>query len=133
MGEIREVAVPDIGDFKDVPIIEVAVKVGDRVKAEAPLITLESDKASMEVPSPSAGIVKSLAVKTRRQGQLRHADPRRWSSTAPGLLPSLVNRRYRLPLRQRARPAALPRFEFPILAISRTCQSSRSRSNRATK
>ena len=63
MGEIREVAVPDIGDFKDVPIIEVAVKVGDRVKAEAPLITLESDKASMEVPSPSAGIVKSLAVK----------------------------------------------------------------------
>ena len=64
MGEIREVAVPDIGDFKDVPIIEVAVKVGDRVKAEAPLITLESDKASMEVPSPSAGIVTSLAVKT---------------------------------------------------------------------
>src|SRR5262245_66158041 len=63
MGEIREVAVPDIGDFKDVPIIEVAVQVGDRVKAEAPLITLESDKASMEVPSPSAGMVKALAVK----------------------------------------------------------------------
>ena len=63
MGEIREVTVPDIGDFKDVPIIEIAVKVGDRVKAEAPLITLESDKASMEVPSPSAGFVKSLAVK----------------------------------------------------------------------
>jgi len=63
MSEIREVSVPDIGDFKDVPIIEVAVKVGDRVKAEAPLITLESDKASMEVPSPSAGLVKSLAVK----------------------------------------------------------------------
>ena len=63
MGQIREVTVPDIGDFKDVPIIEMAVKVGDRVKAEAPLITLESDKASMEVPSPSAGFVKSLAVK----------------------------------------------------------------------
>jgi pyruvate dehydrogenase E2 component (dihydrolipoamide acetyltransferase) len=63
MSEIKEVSVPDIGDFKDVPIIEVAVKVGDRVKAEAPLITLESDKASMEVPSPSAGLVKSLAVK----------------------------------------------------------------------
>jgi pyruvate dehydrogenase E2 component (dihydrolipoamide acetyltransferase) len=63
MGQIREVSVPDIGDFKDVPIIEIAVKVGDRVKAEAPLITLESDKASMEVPSPSAGLVKSLAVK----------------------------------------------------------------------
>jgi pyruvate dehydrogenase E2 component (dihydrolipoamide acetyltransferase) len=63
MSQIREVTVPDIGDFKDVPIIEMAVKVGDRVKAEAPLITLESDKASMEVPSPSAGLVKSLAVK----------------------------------------------------------------------
>ena len=75
MGEIREVAVPDIGDFKDVPIIEVAVKVGDRVKAEAPLITLESDKASMEVPSPSAGVVKSLAVKTGDRVSQRHADP----------------------------------------------------------
>src|SRR4029077_18671952 len=63
MSQIREVTVPDIGDFKDVPIIEMAVKVGDRVKAEAPLITLESDKAAMEVPSPSAGLVKSLAVK----------------------------------------------------------------------
>ena len=49
-----EVRVPDIGDFKDVPIIEVAVKSGDQVKPEDPLITLESDKASMEVPSPSA-------------------------------------------------------------------------------
>jgi pyruvate dehydrogenase E2 component (dihydrolipoamide acetyltransferase) len=63
MGQIREVTVPDIGDFKDVPIIEIAVQVGDRVKAEAPLITLESDKASMEVPSPSAGLVKSVSVK----------------------------------------------------------------------
>ena len=63
MGEIRQVLVPDIGDFKDVPIIEISVKPGDRVKAEEPLITLESDKASMEVPSPSNGAVKSLAVK----------------------------------------------------------------------
>jgi pyruvate dehydrogenase E2 component (dihydrolipoamide acetyltransferase) len=63
MGEIRQVLVPDIGDFKDVPIIEISVKPGDHVKAEEPLITLESDKASMEVPSPSTGAVKSLAVK----------------------------------------------------------------------
>src|ERR671926_226706 len=63
MGELRQVHVPDIGDFKDVPIIEIQVKPGDRVAAEAPLITLESDKASMEVPSPAAGVVKSLAVK----------------------------------------------------------------------
>jgi dihydrolipoamide dehydrogenase len=58
-----DVRVPDIGDFKDVPIIEVAVKSGDRVKPEDPLITLESDKASMEVPSPSAGTVKEVKVK----------------------------------------------------------------------
>ncbi|MGB8609898.1 dihydrolipoyllysine-residue acetyltransferase [Bradyrhizobium sp.] len=63
MGEIRQVTVPDIGDFHDVPIIDVTVKPGDRVKAEEPLITLESDKASMEVPSPSAGLVKSVLVK----------------------------------------------------------------------
>jgi pyruvate dehydrogenase E2 component (dihydrolipoamide acetyltransferase) len=63
MGETRQVLVPDIGDFKDVPIIEIQVKPGDRISAEAPLITLESDKASMEVPSPSAGVVKDVAVK----------------------------------------------------------------------
>jgi pyruvate dehydrogenase E2 component (dihydrolipoamide acetyltransferase) len=63
MGEIAQVSVPDIGDFTDVPIIEIQVKSGDRVKAEDPLITLESDKASMEVPSPAAGIVKTVAVK----------------------------------------------------------------------
>jgi dihydrolipoamide dehydrogenase len=61
--EVIEVRVPDIGDFKDVPIIEVAVKSGDKVKAEDPLITLESDKAAMEVPSPSGGTVKDIKVK----------------------------------------------------------------------
>src|SRR3989475_4030106 len=58
-----EVKVPDIGDFNDVPVIEVMVKPGDRVKAEDPLITLESDKATMEVPAPAAGVVKALQVK----------------------------------------------------------------------
>src|SRR6516165_4217575 len=61
--DVIEVRVPDIGDFKDVPIIEVAVKSGDKVKPEDPLITLESDKASMEVPSPAAGMVKDVTVK----------------------------------------------------------------------
>jgi pyruvate dehydrogenase E2 component (dihydrolipoamide acetyltransferase) len=60
---IRQIFVPDIGDFKDVPVIEVMVKPGDRVKAEDPLITLESDKASMEVPSPADGIVTALTIK----------------------------------------------------------------------
>src|SRR2546430_2152588 len=58
-----EVKVPDIGDFKDVPVIEVFVKPGDAVKAEDSLVTLESDKATMDVPAPSAGTVKDLKVK----------------------------------------------------------------------
>ena len=58
-----EVKVPDIGDFKDVPVIEIFVKPGDVVNAEDSLVTLESDKATMDVPSPAAGTVKELKVK----------------------------------------------------------------------
>src|SRR5512143_2412808 len=58
-----EVKVPDIGDFKDIPVIEVFVKPGDSVAAEDSLVTLESDKATMDVPSPAAGIVKEVHVK----------------------------------------------------------------------
>src|SRR5438552_7502754 len=58
-----DVLVPDIGDFKDVPVIEVLVKPGDKVEAEAPLVTLESDKATMDVPSPAAGVVREVKVK----------------------------------------------------------------------
>ncbi len=58
-----EVKVPDIGDFKDVPIIEIHVKPGDAVNAEDPLVTLESDKATMDVPSPQSGTVEELLVK----------------------------------------------------------------------
>ncbi|MGX5649545.1 biotin/lipoyl-containing protein, partial [Hydrogenophaga borbori] len=58
-----EVRVPDIGDFKDVAVIEVLVKPGDAVKVEQSLITVESDKASMEIPSSSAGVLKELKVK----------------------------------------------------------------------
>jgi len=58
-----EIQVPDIGDFRDVPVIEVLVKPGDTIAAEAPLVTLESEKAAMEVPSPQAGVVDSVAVK----------------------------------------------------------------------
>ena len=60
---LTEVRVPDIGDFTDVPVIEVMVKVGDAVKAEDALVTLESDKATMDVPSPTAGTVKDVKVK----------------------------------------------------------------------
>ena len=61
--ETIDVVVPDIGDFKDVPVIEVHAKVGDAVKAEDPLITLESDKATMDVPSPAAGTISELTAK----------------------------------------------------------------------
>jgi len=59
----NEVHVPDIGDYKDIEVIEVLVKPGDVIQAEDSLITLESDKAAMEVPSPSGGTVKSVAIK----------------------------------------------------------------------
>ena len=62
-GATQNVMVPNIGDFKDVPIIDVLVKPGDSVEVDAPLVTIESEKASMDVPSPSAGVVASLAVK----------------------------------------------------------------------
>ncbi len=59
----REVTVPDIGDFTDVPVIEILVSEGDEVEVDAPLVTLESDKATMDVPSPFAGKVVELKVK----------------------------------------------------------------------
>jgi len=63
MSQTIEVKVPDIGDFKDVEVIEVLVKAGDTVAVEQSLVTVESDKASMEIPSSAAGVVKSLKVK----------------------------------------------------------------------
>jgi len=63
MAEINTVVVPDIGNYKDVPIIEVAVSVGDVVKAEQSLLTLETDKATMDVPAPFDGVVKEVKVK----------------------------------------------------------------------
>ncbi|MCB1142264.1 MAG: dihydrolipoyllysine-residue acetyltransferase [Leptospiraceae bacterium] len=63
MAESIEVKVPDIGDYNDIPVIEIHVKAGDTVSVEQSLITLESDKASMDVPSPASGTVKELKVK----------------------------------------------------------------------
>ena len=62
MAEVKEVAVPDIGDFDDVPVIEILVSPGDAVAAEDPLVTLESDKATMDVPAPFAGTWQELKV-----------------------------------------------------------------------
>src|SRR5690349_2996015 len=60
---IVEVKVPDIGDFKEVEVIELMIKVGDVIKVDQSLITVESDKASMEIPSSHAGVVKEIKVK----------------------------------------------------------------------
>jgi pyruvate dehydrogenase E2 component (dihydrolipoamide acetyltransferase) len=63
VAEIKKVLIPDIGDFKDVPIIDILVKPGDAVSVEDSLITLESDKATIEIPSPYAGVIKEIFVK----------------------------------------------------------------------
>ncbi|HEU0186979.1 MAG TPA: dihydrolipoyllysine-residue acetyltransferase [Gallionellaceae bacterium] len=63
MAEMKQILVPDIGNYKDVPIIEVMVKPGDSVTAEQALLTLETDKATMDVPTPVAGVVKEVKVK----------------------------------------------------------------------
>ena len=63
MAKLIDVKIPDIGDYSDIPVIEVYVKAGDKVAAEQSLITLESDKASMDVPAPVSGIVKEIKVK----------------------------------------------------------------------
>ena len=63
MAEIKEALVPDIGDYSDIPVIEVLVAVGDTVAKDQGLVTLESDKATMEVPSAVAGVVKEIRVK----------------------------------------------------------------------
>src|SRR5476651_1161731 len=59
----REIPVPDIGDFKNIPVIEIFVKPGDVVAKDAALVTLESDKATVEIPAPQPGTIKELKVK----------------------------------------------------------------------
>jgi len=63
VAEIKQVLVPDIGNYKDVSVIEVMVKAGDTVNAEDNLLTVETDKAAMEVPSPYSGVIKEMKVK----------------------------------------------------------------------
>jgi pyruvate dehydrogenase E2 component (dihydrolipoamide acetyltransferase) len=101
MSNLIDIKVPDIGDFKDVPVIEVFVKVGDTVQAEAPLVSLESDKATMDVPAPHPGVVKAIPVKVGDKvsegsliiqfdggGAAKPAEPAKPSVSAP---PSPVN------------------------------------------
>ncbi len=110
-----EVKVPDIGDFKDVEIIEVLVKPGDRVQPEQSLITVESDKASMEIPSSAGGVVREMKVKVGdkvSEGSLvlvldaEGSAPRRSTPAPAG---RSAARRRRLPDRARRRQAEATR------------------------
>ncbi len=88
---VIEVKVPDIGDFKDVAVIELLVQPGDAIKAEQSLVTVESDKASMEIPSPAAGVVKELKVKlgdTVSEGSLLLMVDADTAATAPAAAPT---------------------------------------------
>jgi pyruvate/2-oxoglutarate dehydrogenase complex dihydrolipoamide acyltransferase (E2) component len=63
VADLKDVTVPDIGDFTDVPVVEVHVNPGDEVAQDDPLITLETDKASMDVPAPFGGVVAEVLLK----------------------------------------------------------------------
>ena len=86
-----EVKVPDIGDFDEVAVIELMVKVGDTIKAEQSLITVESDKAAMEIPSSTAGVVKELRVKLGdkvKQGSVVLVVEAAGAAAAPAVAPA---------------------------------------------
>ena len=125
MGVEREIRVPDIGDFRDVDVIELLVAPGDRVAVESSLVALESDKATMEIPSPVAGVVKELLVRVGDKvsegspiARIELADeaaveapppaaaerPARRTAAAPGPTPAPVPARPAAPARAAAEP-----------------------------
>ena len=117
-----EVKVPSIGDYTDVPIIDVLVKAGDEVAADAPLVTLESDKATMDVPSPAAGKIRELKVKTGdrvSEGSviaiLESAPPATHSDLAASALEPVEGRDHVPEQREPAAPAAAPQPAAPAL------------------
>ena len=125
MGAVTEVKVPDIGDFKDIPIIEIMVKVGDSVKPEDPLVSLESDKATMEVPAPAAGTVKELKVKLGdkvSEGSVILLLDSGAAERAGGAGGARRRQRCRRRRRRPVRPAASPKCACRTSAISRTCR-----------
>jgi len=108
MAELKQIPVPDIGDFKDVNVIEVLVKAGDQVQAEQSLITLETDKATMDVPSPFAGVVKEVKIKAGdkvSQGSMialvETSEETAAKSITPASAANAVSALLRKPLRQR--------------------------------
>jgi pyruvate dehydrogenase E2 component (dihydrolipoamide acetyltransferase) len=109
-----EIKVPDIGDFKDVPVIEVLVKEGDAVNVDDPIIALESDKATMEVPAPHAGIVEKLLLKVG--DKVSEGTPILTVKAGEGGMkqpPSLVEQQEPAPTKSPAPPAAEPASAAP--------------------
>ncbi|KAB0599091.1 biotin/lipoyl-containing protein, partial [Cupriavidus pauculus] len=92
MSQAIEIKVPDIGDYDAVPVIEVHVKPGDQINAEDALVTLESDKATMDVPSPQAGTVKEVRIKVgdnvKEGSVLVMLEPAGAAAPAPAAAPS---------------------------------------------
>lgn len=118
MSNVIEVKVPDIGDFSNIPVIEVLVKPGDAIGKEDTLVTLESDKATMDVPSPAAGVVRDLKVKVGdkvsqgtllltldAQGEAQAAPPETKApvkESPPGEAPPAAPRQAKAPAQERA-------------------------------
>ncbi|XUW89451.1 dihydrolipoyllysine-residue acetyltransferase [Burkholderia sp. M6-3] len=112
-GGLQDVKVPDIGDYKDIPVIEVAVKVGDRVEKEQSLVTLESDKATMDVPSSAAGVVKEVKVKvgdTVSEGSIIVVVEAEGAAAAPAPAPAAA------PKQQTEKPSDAPVTPSPAPA-----------------
>jgi dihydrolipoamide dehydrogenase len=117
MSQLIDVAVPDIGDFKDVEVIELLVKPGDTVSKEQSLVTVESDKASMEIPSSAAGVVKEVRVKLGdkvSQGSLlvRLESTAGATAPAPACRPVADRRAARCPAARKAGNGAAPAVDL---------------------
>ncbi|MBU0602409.1 MAG: dihydrolipoyllysine-residue acetyltransferase [Gammaproteobacteria bacterium] len=129
------IEVPDIGDFADVPVIEVLVKSGDRVEADAPLVTLESDKATMDIPAPVAGVIGQITVKVgdrvSQGATIGTMEPAAASSeAAPAAVPAATNAAAPAPAAPAATPAAVAAVaatavEPPVRAAAAPVQDGR--------
>ncbi len=113
-----EVRVPDIGDFKDVSVIELLVKVGDTIKAEQSLMTVESDKAAMEIPSSSAGVIKELKVKLGDKVNIGDLVVILESAVAASASPAPATQAAIPAMAQAAPAAAITSVAAPIVATS---------------
>ena len=139
MSNIVQIKVPDIGDFKEVEVIEVLVSVGDTIKAEQSLITVESDKASMEIPASQGGVVKSISVKVGdkvAEGTVVlevEAAGAAAAPAAPAAAPAAAAPAKAAEAAKPAAAAARLRLPAPVPSRSRCRTSATSRKSRSSK